>query len=61
MNNENEGKKQVLLRLSEPRYEKLRKISTLRTSIEGKHVSMQKVMDELLDDAAMPDSSQQSS
>ncbi len=61
MDDKDKGKKGVLLRLTDPRYEKLRKISSARTHLEGKHISMQRVMDELLDAAPIPEPSQQSS
>jgi hypothetical protein len=47
-------RKGFLLRLSDDQYEKLRQISANRTAQEKKHVSMQKVLEELLEEATVP-------
>lgn len=54
-------RKGFLLRLSDDQYEKLRKISANRTAQEKRHVSMQRVLEELLEEAAIPAPSRTSS
>lgn len=56
-----DDRKGFLLRLSDEQYEKLRKIAAIRTAQERKHVSMQRVLEEFLDNAVTPTLSRTSS
>lgn len=51
--------KSVILRLPENKYHKLKQVAAVRSVVERKYVSMQKVMEEQID--AIPDPSPQSS
>jgi hypothetical protein len=42
-------RKAILLRLAAGQYEKLRRVSVARSIREGRHISMQRIMEDLLE------------